>query len=187
MKRLTLLLALVFYISLDAHAQSTDEPKELLDLRRSFERARASALSPLEKKYVDALSVMKDRLTKQGDLNGALAVQAELIRMQPVSAKLSPSEGKLRLSKLKTVDEFFAWLGTTTWETPDGNTLRFPAANKMESTSLEGRKSTYDLTIVKVGEVSWTWGNGATPLMEISPDLESATINGVLLKLIDSH
>ena len=136
MKHVTLLFALVCSIPFAAHCQSPEEPKELLDLRGSFEKARSAALSPLEKKYVDALTGLKDRLTKRGDLQGALAVQSELSRMQPTSARPRVNEGKLRLSNFKTVDEFFGWLSTTAWKSRSntGNALRFPSPDKMEMT-----------------------------------------------------
>jgi hypothetical protein len=60
-----------------------DEPKALNDLRNSFERARNEAVAPLEKKYVEALKALKITLTRQADLQGALAVEAELAKYQP--------------------------------------------------------------------------------------------------------
>lgn len=58
--------------------QNANEPKELGSLRESYQKARSVALAPIEKKYVDALTAMKERLTKAGNLEGALAVDAEL-------------------------------------------------------------------------------------------------------------
>jgi len=186
MKHIIPLIILASYIPFVVDAQSNPEPRELTDLRGSFEKARTAALSPLEKKYVDALTGLKDRLTKRGDLQGALAVQSELSRMQPASAKPSVNDGKLRLSKLKTTDEFFGWLSTTAWKSPTGNTLRFPRADEMELTSPEGRKSTYALTIEKVGELSWVFSNGNKELMQISSDLDSATCSTGVMKRIES-
>lgn len=186
MKHLILLVALAGNIPFTIHAQTTAEPKELMDLRGSYEKARTAALSPLEKKYADALTGLKDRLTKRGDLQGALAVQAELSRMQPTLAKPPANDGKLRLSKLKTVEEFYGWLNTTAWKSPTGNTLRFPSVDKMELTSPEGRKSTYALTIEKVGEISWVFSNGNKELMQISADLDSASCSTGVMKRIES-
>ncbi len=180
-----LLIAFVVYIPLAAHAQSDAEPKELLDLRESFERARTSALSPIERKYVDALTALKDRLAKRGDLDGALAVQAELSRLQPPETKAPKRDGRLRLSHLKTVEEFYGWLGTTVWKSPTGNTLRFPAADQMEMTSPDGRKSTYVLTIEKIGAISWAWSSGGKELMLISSDLDSATCTTGAMELLN--
>lgn len=61
-----------------AQDDQQSEPKELTALRESWKRARDQATSPLDKKYLDALGAMKVRLTKSGDLNGALAVDAEI-------------------------------------------------------------------------------------------------------------
>ncbi len=154
MKHGTLLFALVCSIPFAAHCQSPTEPKELLDLRGSFEKSRSAALSPLEKKYVDTLSGLKDRLTKRGDLQGALALQAELSKMQPTAAVPQANDGKLRLSKFKAIDEFFSWLTTTTWKSADGPTLRFPHKDAVENTKIDGQKATYTMTIKKVGEIS---------------------------------
>jgi hypothetical protein len=110
MKHIHLLFPLVIFTSFSAYCQIPAEPKELLDLRGSFEKARSAALSPLEKKYVNALASLKDRLTKKGDLNGALSVQAELAKFT-VTTK---DDAKLRLSKFATVEEFASWLSTTT-------------------------------------------------------------------------
>lgn len=185
MKPSILLIIAIFGISTHASCQSADEPRELVDLRASFERARAAALSPLEKKYVDALTGLKDRLTKKGDLNGALAVQAELGRMQPPTTALKTEDGKLRLSKFKTTDEFTAWLLTTTWKTPTGNTIRFTAKDSMELTTPAGAKSFYFVTIPKVGEMSWEWSNKKKDEYRISSDLKSAngTVTGEIQRV----
>jgi len=178
MKHIALLFALFCTIPIGAQCQSAEEPKELLDLRESFEKARSSALSPLEKKYVDALIGLRDRLTKRGDLQGALAVQAELSMMEPTAAVPEAVDGKLRLARFKTIDEFFAWLNTTTWKSADGPTLRFPSKNAVENTRNDGQKATYTMTIEKIGEISWVYTNGRKELMQISPDLKSATRTG---------
>lgn len=185
MKHTILLAAALFFLATHAPCQSSAEPKELLDLRASFEKARFAALSPLERKYVDALNGLKDRLTKKGDLNGALAVQTELSRMQPPPAAPKVEDGKLRLSKFKTVEEFTAWLMTTTWKGPTGNTLRFPAKDSMELTTPTGAKSFYVLSINKVGEMSWEWSNKKKDEYRVSPDLKSATgtVTGLLQRL----
>ncbi|MBL9114359.1 MAG: hypothetical protein JNJ83_05080 [Verrucomicrobiaceae bacterium] len=57
-------------------AQVPDEPSDLIALRDAWEKARAAALAPVDKKYDDALTVMRERYTKQGNLAAALAVDA---------------------------------------------------------------------------------------------------------------
>ncbi len=171
------LLATLFLSAVLAQSQTADEPKELQDLRGSFEKARTAALSPIEKKYVEALTGMKDRLTKRGDLNGALAVDAEINRFKQPTAQTPPDDGKLRLSKFKTKEDFYNWLGTTAWKTSKDNIIRFPEIDEMELTSPAGAQSFYVTTIDKVGEVSWTWSNGLTETMKITPDLNSSAGN----------
>lgn len=177
----------IFFLGapLVALCQAPAEPEELLDLRGSFERARTAALEPLEKKYTDALTAMKDRFTKRGDLQGALAVQTELNRLQPTSPAPKVEDGKLRLSKFKSVEEFSTWLSTTTWKGATGNTIRFPAINSMELTSPTGAKSLYVVTITKVGEMSWEWSNGKKDEYRVASDLMSATgtVSGLIQRV----
>lgn len=165
--------------------QTPSEPEELLDLRGSFERARTAALLPLEEKYMDALTALKDRFTKRGDLQGALAVQAEMTRLVPPPSAPKTEDGKLRLSKFKTIEEFAAWLITTTWKGPTGNTIRFPAANSMELSTPSGAKSLYVVTISKVGEMSWEWSNKKRDEYRVSSDLKSATgtVSGLMQRV----
>jgi hypothetical protein len=175
MKNSMLLAAALFCIATHAPCQSTAEPRELLELRASFEKARTAALSPLEKKYADALTSMRDRLTKKGDLNGALAVQAEITKLLAASAAPRTDEGKLRLSKFNDAGEFTAWLQTTTWTTSAGSVLRFPSADTLVSTKKDGTTTTYNTSIDKIGVVSWKYSTGATEVMTIESDLKSAT------------
>ena len=179
------LLATLFLSAVLAQSQAPDEPKELQDLRGSFEKARTAALSPIEKKYVEALTGMKDRLTKRGDLKGALAVDAEINRFKQPAPQPSPADGKLRLSKFKTKEEFYNWLATTSWKTSKDNILRFPRVDAMELTTPAGTKSDYVTSIDKVGEISWKWSNGLTETMKITPDLRSSsgTVSGEMKRV----
>ncbi len=64
------------------------EPKDLTGLRESWTRARLQADTPLDKKYLEALQTMKVRFTQKGDLEGALAIDAE-IRKLPIAHEAS--------------------------------------------------------------------------------------------------
>jgi len=88
--------------TLVSHAE---EPKDLVSLRASWQRAREQALSPLDKKYAEALSALKIRFTKEGNLEAALAVDGELKGLQgtaepaqPDSKQAQPSEDGKRIS-----------------------------------------------------------------------------------------
>jgi hypothetical protein len=59
-------------------ADDAKAPKELLSLKESWTRARKQATEPIDKKFEDALTAMKQRFTKAGDLEAALAVDSEL-------------------------------------------------------------------------------------------------------------
>lgn len=80
----TLLITLVA-----AQDAKPSDPKELTALRESWKRARDQATLPLDKKYLDALGAMKVRLTKSGDLSGALAVDAEIKAVSPPASNLT--------------------------------------------------------------------------------------------------
>lgn len=170
MKSIT--LAILTIASASLSAEPITEPRDLVDLRASFEKARSAAVAPLEKKYGDALTIMKERLTKNGDLSGALAVQAELTKLRAPTAPVD--DAKLRLSKLKTIPEFIAWLSTTAWRNADG-IFRFPEAGVVELTKDNGVLVKYSSKIEKVGTISWTYGSGAAEQMVIDSDLKTAT------------
>ena len=172
--RITLLYFIVILTAATvSFGENPNEPKELVSLRESYQKARTTAMAPIEKKYSDALASMKERLTKAGNLEGALAVDAELKTLIP---PISPDkDGKLRLSKLKTVEEFTAWLMTTTWKNPGKTVYRFPTPDKVEFTKEDGQIISYPITIVKVGTISWTYASNNKPeIIEIDSDLNSA-------------
>lgn len=73
-----------------ATAQTHVEPTDLTKLRESWQRAVQQATAPLDKKYVDALALLKARYTKEGKLEDALAVDNEL--KQIASRSAVPSE-----------------------------------------------------------------------------------------------
>ncbi len=92
--RITLLVLTATTIGATAvFGQDPNEPKDLTSLRESYQRARSAALAPIEKKYSDALAAMKVRLTKAGNLEGALAVDTELKTILPPSTSDQKSSG----------------------------------------------------------------------------------------------
>ena len=68
---------------LTAHsfAQTVSEYSELSSLRTSWTKAREQVTLPVDKKYEAALVAMKDRLTKAGNLEAAIQVDAELKKL----------------------------------------------------------------------------------------------------------
>jgi hypothetical protein len=77
-----LLLVLNAWIAQAQTAQST-EPAELGRLRESWQRAKEQANAPIDRKYVEALHELKVRLTKAGNLDQAVLVDAELKKVSP--------------------------------------------------------------------------------------------------------
>lgn len=154
------------------------EPEKLTKLRGSYESAVTKATAPIQKTYTTELEKLKIEFTKAGKLEDALAIDSELKRVaESVLPHPQAENGKLRLSKFKTVDDFFAWLATTTWESSKDNTLRFPRIDAVELEAPTGAKSSYTTTINKVGEITWKWTSGISETMKISPDLKSANGN----------
>lgn len=58
------------------HAET--EPNVLINLRKSWETARTQAVAPIDRKYEESLRSLKLQLTRQGDLDAAVAVDKEL-------------------------------------------------------------------------------------------------------------
>jgi hypothetical protein len=170
MKTLSLAL-LILSVSIQMKAE---EPKDLLALRQSFERARTAAVSPLEKKYEDALLVLKDRLTRGGDFDGAVAVQAELQVLRPATVPEMPG-GKPRLARFENVEEFAEWVKTTKWESADGSIVTFPGAKTVEVAKPNGETFQIHTKIEEPGVITYAYSNGVAERIEMASDLESAT------------
>lgn len=114
------------------HAQTPAEPEDLSKLRISWQRAVTDATAPLNKKYLDALTVMKQRYTKEGNLEAALKVDAEIKSLSaapgppaapkeavatpaPEGKRLSNSEKKILLSYFVGKTWEFTGEGKTEW------------------------------------------------------------------------
>lgn len=70
-------------LALSALNLSAQEPPELSTLRESWKKARNAALSPLDKKYMEALESAKDKATRAGKLADANAYTAEIEKVLP--------------------------------------------------------------------------------------------------------
>jgi hypothetical protein len=64
-------------------------PKKAEELRESYLRARARAVDPIDKTYVQALQKLLTDLTRAGDLDGALAIKKEIARFNSQERKTS--------------------------------------------------------------------------------------------------
>ena len=66
-------------------SRSAAESEDLTRLRDEWKTARERVLDPVDRKYLAALETLKARLTKAGDLDGALEVDTELKKAQAAS------------------------------------------------------------------------------------------------------
>ena len=105
-------------------AQTPTEPPDLISLRDSWQRARTSTVAPLDKKYEDALLAMKDRYTKQGNLQVALAVDAAITKLrtggatsakEPPAVPAPPAISGITKMAVKTKRDLEKFLTGTTW------------------------------------------------------------------------
>ncbi len=124
--RILAILLSITAIANQLHAQTPVEPNDLVSLRESWNRARTSAVVPIDKKYEDALVAMKDRYTKQGNLQSAIAVDAAITRLKggstsaaapaavpPPPVAVVPATTKLTV---KTKHDLEKFMEGTTWE-----------------------------------------------------------------------
>lgn len=100
MKTSLIAFALAVCAALPANAQGP-APDELATLRVSYERALEEAVSPLRTKYVDALHSLKLKYSQTGDLEAALATDAEIRSVTRGSNLFSKQALPAELSALK--------------------------------------------------------------------------------------
>lgn len=62
-------------------ARDGEEPSELKSLRESWQRAVRQATEPLNRRYVESLETMKRQFTRDGKLKEALAIDAEINKL----------------------------------------------------------------------------------------------------------
>ena len=120
MKRFIIALALLQ--PLIGGAQQASDPKELSSLRDSYNKARTAATAPIDRKYVEALFVLKEKFTKSGNLDAAIATDTELKRIRGASPSSIPSD-ELPAAAGKTARsrKLYRDLVGTTWHTDWGD------------------------------------------------------------------
>jgi hypothetical protein len=62
---------------------SDREPKELKELRANYQIQLAEATKPVKDQYLSDLSDLSKSELNKGDIDGAMAVKSEMIKMQP--------------------------------------------------------------------------------------------------------
>lgn len=114
--KLSLILLVLF---LSAALGFTQDSTEVFStLKSNFDKERSAALDPLTKRYVDSLHTLKLKYTQAGDLNSALAVDAEIKGISntgtgksvagntPIPEDLAALRGIYQDSSVKAVDPF---------------------------------------------------------------------------------
>ncbi len=78
-------------ISFVRSSSAEKEPEQLERLRVSWIAAKKDATDPIDRKYLDALSKLKIMFTKSGELQKALAVEAEISSISTIKEDQSES------------------------------------------------------------------------------------------------
>lgn len=104
MKQLLPLIAAITLLSSIVTAQPPKEVPELDALKKSWLAEQEKALRPINAKYEEALQRLKDRLTKSGDLHGALAVDKEIEKQ-----KLLRMDWTTKLSSIRPKQDEVGW------------------------------------------------------------------------------
>lgn len=174
--RFTLLLASAQLLAVIAMA--ADPPRELTSLKESYLKARQQALAPIDKKYVDALTSLKTRFTKEGNLAAALEIDEEL---KSVSASSTPS----RSSKAELAEI----LPNSVWEPERGSksiwkSISFDNEGKIIRTSeKDGVGTKVDYQISKDGKtVTFQNPDGSAPALRFARDLKSFVFGAATFK-----
>ena len=174
---LTLLSATLFVVN----AASADDPKDLSNLRDSWTRARNQATSPIDKKYSDALGMMKLKFKKEGNLEAALAVDTEIKKLSEAAptSLTTPlaTAGNVTRKKRDSIEKA-VW---AKWNMPNGAYGQFQEGSIW---SLEGIKSKYE--IEKSGEILITDEAKKTARLKMSDDqntLIGTWFDGTIIEL----
>jgi len=147
----TLRIALLALLHIPLHL-SGDVPKDLVALRETYWKARSQALAPLDKRYAESLTALKARYTRDGNLDAALAADAELKELQKSS---NDNAAKAATEKVVTKQNTDVLVGE--WE-KEGDAAHYVIFRNKEAQ--HGRDSgTWE---VKDGLLTILWSNGYT-------------------------
>jgi hypothetical protein len=157
MKHALFIIPFVFASLLSAaEPAKTPEPKEITSLRESWMKSRKQATEPVDRKYLEALNAIKLRLTKSGDLPGALATQAEIETLQ------TPNEAAAGKASIITKE---GMVGTWIFE----NTVskhKDEREHTKDGTILVGGKSHGDRWTIEDGKFVILVANGSRMIFE---------------------
>jgi hypothetical protein len=105
---------------LSGQTPTKPEPKELSNLRESWQRARNQATAPIDQNYLAELDALKKRLTTAGQPDAALAVDQEIKHLNLRSAPTAtPSDAAPNPQAADQRYSFFVVMDRRTWEEAD--------------------------------------------------------------------
>lgn len=158
-----LAISVTIILGLLGFAASAEDPRELVSLRESYQKAREQALSPLDKKYVDALTALKTRFTKEGNLEAALAVDSEIKSISSSSSASTPAIPASDTLSRKEREKLEASLAGN-WRLASGGFFRIGGSALMYG----GKKIEY--SIDKDGSISAVDQDGKKALLRLASD-----------------
>lgn len=85
------------------------EPVELQSLREGWQRAIRQATDPVNRRYRESLEIMRIRFTREGKLDEALAVVAEIKKLEAPPKESEPPAS----NKLQILSAFYGEVGGT--------------------------------------------------------------------------
>ncbi len=154
MKKMMLMTAVIALVAIAGYSEDdkdAKEPAELTAAKKDYAEQIEKVTAPVKTKQISRLEKLKKQLTTKGDLQGALAVQAEIDSMSGVASK---AVGKWK------------WPGGETIELcDDGTTVPFPGTGWTGTWKTSGKKT----------EISWS-NNSIDTLIIIAADGNKATL-----------
>jgi len=137
------------------HEEKRSEISKLNSLYLTYQGQVGRKTGENKKKYVGALKSLKGKFTKSGNIDGAIAVNAELVRINGESEAV---DGDAEVSLPKTKAQLKKWLVGTKWTDKRGvPILEFHEKGKL--TRLSGRgKPRYEVLSRKSIKVIWARG-----------------------------
>ncbi len=167
-------MALLLLLSWAFTIVRAEDPDRLVSLRDSFEREIERATSPIKRKYLTSLQELKNVYTKAGRLEDALAVDAEIKRMEAAKTQAKAEEGNLQPKDFKN------WLKRIRFIEPGSGAQFWVENNALRKLAKNGNNAHIDVEIDLASRTLIFYDGGASNPTKIivSDDLMSATKRG---------
>lgn len=110
--KMVYIVLVYFFLSVVSLFSQTNEPKELIVLRDSFQKEMDRVTLPILDKYVENLERMKRQYGAKGDSTSMLLVQKEIyyiLSMNPVSKSTTPFFGVWKIKYNNGYTRFFSF------------------------------------------------------------------------------